>query len=500
MRDKTALVWLGLDLRLGDNPALQRAIAGPFRILPVFIWAPEEEAPWSPGAASRWWLHQSLQALDTSLKKHGSQLIIRRGPTAETLLTLVEESGAKSIFWNRRYEPAAIARDHELERRLHARGITAESCPGSLLFEPGAILNTSGKPFQVFTAFWRACLAKPDPPAPDRTPAKLPGPGKWPHSLAIADLHLEPAADWAGGIRKAWLPGESGAARHMKTFLKGPVKIYAAERNRPDRRGTSRLSPHLHFGEISARQIWHDAHRSSDPAAAEPYLRQIAWREFSYHLLFHFPHTAHDPLRPEFRSFPWHVDAKSFAAWTRGNTGYPLIDAGMRELWHTGWMHNRVRMLTASFLVKHLLIPWQRGAQWFWDRLVDADLANNTMGWQWSAGCGADAAPYFRIFNPVIQGEKFDPEGNYVRRWVPELAGLPGAWIHKPWMAPAPVLSAAKVELGRNYPRPIVEHAAARDRALAALARMKKSSRAAPELAPSDSRISWIGPEPPEGD
>jgi deoxyribodipyrimidine photo-lyase len=257
-----------------------------------------------------------------------------------------------------------------------------------------------------------------------------------------------------------WRPGERGGSRQMKAFLDRAIESYSTDRDRPDHRGTSRLSPHLHFGEIGVRRIWHAVRRHG--AADDPYLRQIAWREFSYHLLFHYPNTPREALRPAFRRFPWRVDAAGLRAWTRGMTGYPMVDAGMRELWHTGWMHNRVRMLAASFLVKHLMIPWQEGAAWFWDTLVDADLANNTMGWQWSAGCGADAAPYFRIFNPVTQGEKFDPHGHYVRRWVPELARVPDKWIHKPWEAPA----ALRPE---NYPRPIVEHDAARKRALAAL-------------------------------
>ncbi len=461
MSDNPAIVWLGLDLRLADNPALQRAMAQKSAILPVFIWAPEEDAPWAPGAASRWWLHQSLLELDASLARRGSKLIVRRGPAAETLLALAAESGAKSIFWNRRYEPAAIVREKDLERRLRARGIAAESCLGNLLFEPGTILNSSGKPFQVFTPFWRACLAMPAPARPTPAPKRLRAPAKWPRSLAVSALGLPPKIAWDGGLRETWRPGERGACKQMRAFLSGGLANYSQERDRPDHRGTSRLSPHLHFGEISPREIWHAARH------AEAYLRQIAWREFSGHLLFHFPHTPREPMRPQFRAFPWRLAAKDLAAWTRGRTGYPLVDAGMRELWHTGWMHNRVRMLAASFLVKHLLIPWQEGAAWFWDTLVDADLANNTMGWQWSAGSGADAAPYFRIFNPVIQGKKFDPNGDYVRRWVPELAGLPKRWIHRPWEAPAHFV-------GKAYPRPIVEHDFARKRALAALAAMKR--------------------------
>jgi deoxyribodipyrimidine photo-lyase len=467
------MVWFGLDLRLADNPALEGAVARRGAVLPVFIWAPEEESPWSPGSASRWWLHQSLGELQAALAKVGSKLIVRRGPTVGALLALAAESGAKSVFWNRRYEPATIARDRELERRLRERGIAAESCPGNLLFEPGTILNADGKPYQVFTPFWRACVAMPDPEEPKPAPGRLRAPAEWPASLEISQLGLEPEVDWASGMRQTWRPGERGASMRMEAFLGSAIESYGTDRDRPDRGGTSRLSPHLHFGEIGARRIWHEVRPYG--AAADAYLRQVAWREFSYHLLFHYPHTPRQPLRPEFRHFPWRVDATGLRAWTRGHTGYPLVDAGMRELWHTGWMHNRVRMLAASFLVKHLMIPWQEGAAWFWDTLVDADLANNTMGWQWSAGCGADAAPYFRIFNPVIQGERFDPDGHYVRRWVPELVSVPNQWIHKPWEAPVSVLAEAGVKLGEDYPWPIVEHDAARERALAALASMKDS-------------------------
>jgi deoxyribodipyrimidine photo-lyase len=465
LNDKPALVWFDRDLRLADNAALRNAAATGSPILPVFVWSPEEEAPWAPGGASRWWLHQSLEQLEGALAARNSRLILRRGPAAESLLSIAAETGAASVFWNRRYEPAALARDRRVERALGTAGISSEICPGNVLFEPGTVLNGSGKPFQVFTAFWSACLGLPAPNEPCAPPAHLRAPLHWPSSLVLSDLRLEPEIDWAGGLRETWKPGEAGASRQLKEFLHRAINSYAGDRDRPDRRGTSRLSPYLHFGEISARQIWH-AVRRARRAGGEAFLRELAWREFSYHLLFHFPRTAQEPLRPEFRHFRWRVEERALQAWTRGQTGYPLVDAGMRELWHTGWMHNRVRMLAASFLVKHLLIPWQEGAAWFWDTLVDADLANNTMGWQWTAGCGADAAPYFRIFNPVLQGEKFDPEGAYIRRWVPELASLPAAWIHQPWRALA---GSAK-----DYPRPIVEHQAARKRALAALASMRK--------------------------
>jgi deoxyribodipyrimidine photo-lyase len=317
------------------------------------------------------------------------------------------------------------------------------------LFEPGSVLNGNGRPFQVFTAFWRACLAAKAPADPLSAPRHLSSPAVWPKSLRLDDLRLEPKIDWAGGIRETWQPGERGAAKRLTRFLKGPIDSYPTGRDRPDLPGTSQLSPYLHFGEISARQVWRQVRRSSaSSAAAETYIRQIGWREFSYHMLVHFPDTPRNPLRPEFGAFPWHIDKKLLKAWTRGYTGYPLVDAGMRQLWRVGWMHNRVRMIAASFLVKDLMIPWQEGAAWFWDTLVDADLANNTMGWQWTAGCGADAAPFFRVFNPVTQAEKFDPDERYVRRWIPELGST-------------------------EYPRPVVDHDVARRRALAASKRLR---------------------------
>jgi deoxyribodipyrimidine photo-lyase len=307
-----------------------------------------------------------------------------------------------------------------------------------------------------------------------QVPPRIPAPKSWPDSLSVSDLELEPRIDWAAGLRETWEPGEAGASRRMQAFLHGSVETYATERDRPDHQGTSHLSPYLHFGEISAREILRQARNKTGDATAEAYLRQLAWREFSYHLLFHFPQISEKPLHAEFRDFSWRVDERGLKAWTRGRTGYPFVDAGMRQLWQTGWMHNRVRMVVASFLVKHLMIPWREGAAWFWDTLVDADLANNTMGWQWAAGCGADAAPYFRVFNPVKQGQKFDPDGAYVRRWVPELSAIPSNWIHAPWETPPLVLAEAGITLGKDYPKPIVEHEAARARALAAFQNMRQ--------------------------
>ena len=472
----TTLVWFRSDLRVEDNPALAAAAAGG-SVVPVFIHAPAEDGAWAPGAASRWWLHHSLTALADDLRRAGSRLIVRTAAeSGHELHALAEECGARRVVWNRRYEPAALARERSVQATLRAAGLAAESFNASLLHEPWAVANKSGGPFQVFTPFWRHCLALPEPAAPLPAPAALAPPPRWPASRTIAELELLPERDWAGGLHAAWQPGSRGARLRLGQFLQDAFGAYREMRNRPDLAGTSRLSPHLHFGEIGPRQIWHGVREFTRAAGFEAgwresqYLAEIGWRDFAHHLLVHFPATPLEPLRAQFARFPWRDDPGALTAWQRGRTGYPIVDAGMRELWRTGWMHNRVRMVAASFLIKDLLLPWSAGAAWFWDTLVDADLAANTLGWQWVAGCGADAAPYFRIFNPSGQGIKFDPDGAYVRRFVPELARMPAAWIHEPWRAPAPVLREAGVELGRNYPRPIVDHGLARTRALAALA------------------------------
>jgi deoxyribodipyrimidine photo-lyase len=375
------------------------------------------------------------------------------------------------------------AREEEMREGLESSGIAAESFNASLLFEPGDIKNSSGQPFRVFTPFWNACRTNAPTLTPVKPPRRIAAPAAWPQSAVLASLELEPRVDWVAGIRQAWRPGEVGAQAQLQRFLKEGLARYPEGRNRPDRPDTSRLSPHLRFGEISPRQICH-AVREREKLCGEEltrsaavYLSEIGWREFAHHLLFHFPGATEAALRPEFEKFPWRsgaVTRRQVKAWQQGRTGYPIVDAGMRELWTTGWMHNRVRMIVASFLVKDLLVDWREGARWFWDTLVDADLANNTLGWQWTAGCGADAAPYFRVFNPVLQGQKFDPQGRYVRRWVAELEKMPAKWIHHPWEAPREVLSAAAVKLGATYPRPIVDHAVARGRALKAFAEIKR--------------------------
>jgi deoxyribodipyrimidine photo-lyase len=476
----SSIVWFRLDLRWEDHPALQAALKHGGPVVPVFIRAPAEEAPWHPGAASRWWLHQSLHALDKGLRMMGSRLIIRRGSSLNELQALAKETQAQAVFWNRRYEPMVMARDAQVAAALQASGLMVESFNGALLNEPCTVKNRSGKPFQVFTPFWRSCLSLPAPPEPLPAPEKLPSPEKWPVGLPLNALDLEPEHSWAEGIRAAWQPGSTGAGAELKRFLKEGLQNYSEHRHYPGLKGTSRLSPHLHFGEITARQVWHAVQQYAKAHSIPEqiwrrwqFLTELGWREFAHHLLWHFPRTPEQPLRAEFGRFPWHENAQWLTAWQLGRTGYPLVDAGMRELWATGWMHNRVRMVVASFLVKNLLLPWQEGARWFWDTLVDADLANNTLGWQWTSGCGADAAPFFRIFNPVIQGEKFDPHGDYVRRWLPELARLPDPWIHKPWQAPDSVCTGAGFEMGRSYPKPIVSHTISREVALEAYARIK---------------------------
>ncbi|MFM7205651.1 MAG: cryptochrome/photolyase family protein [Planctomycetaceae bacterium] len=443
------IVWFRRDLRLDDNPALVAAAARG-GVVPVFIWAPDEERPWEPGAASRWWLHQSLERLSAALEKAGTPLVIRKGPSLDALRAVAKECGASGVVWNRRYEPAVIARDTAIKKTLVADGLAVESFNGGLLFEPMQVATKEGRPYQVFTPFWRALLAKDEPAEPAAAPRRLKGMEKSLRSLSVSALGLLPTIAWDATMAATWMPGEAGGAKRLDRFLDKALTGYAAGRDRPDHEGTSCLSPHLHFGELSPRRAWHAVRAAvgGKPAAkitsggAEAYLRELGWREFANHLLYHFPHTTDAPLRADYARFPWARDPIGLRAWQKGRTGFPIVDAGMRQLWATGWMHNRVRMIVASFLVKDLRISWLEGAKWFWETLVDADLAANTLGWQWAAGCGADAAPYFRIFNPTSQAEKFDPDGGYVERW----AGL-----------------------GPGYPEPIVDHAEARKRALEAL-------------------------------
>jgi len=468
--NRPVIVWFRKDLRLSDNPALSAAVKAAGEVIPVFIWAPEEEGDWPPGGASKWWLHKSLESLSADLEAHGASLTLRRGSSLEVLQDLIRQTGAGAVYWNRRYEPAAIECDSKIKKALRDGGVAVESFNSALLFEPWEIQTASKTPFKVYTAFWRACMKKDGIEDPIPAPKKITAPPAKVDSDSLERLELLPKINWYAGIAEQWTPGENGAKEQLRKFVSGRAEAYDEGRNLPAEAGTSRLSAHLHFGELSPREIWFalGPKQKAVPQGVETYRKEIIWREFAYHLLFHFPKTPTEPLRPQFAKFPWKKNKQYFSAWTHGKTGYPIVDAGMRELWHTGWMHNRVRMIVASFLVKHLLIRWQEGAEWFWDTLVDADLANNTLGWQWTAGCGADAAPFFRIFNPTAQGERFDAEGLYVKKWCPELKGLPKKWIHRPWEAPEETLKEAGVELGKSYPEPIVDHAEAREEALEA--------------------------------
>lgn len=479
----TSLLWFRQDLRLRDNPALLAA-AERGAVVPVYVF--DDHNPEAAiGGAGQWWLRHSLESLAQSLRGHQSRLILRRGDPAVELENLLAESGADAVFWNRCYEPHARERDAAIKAGLKNRGVEARSFNASLLFEPWEIETKSGKPYQVYTPFSRACFDAGVKAAEGPAPMALTGPERWPGTLELADLDLLPSKpDWSTGLRETWQPGERAAEAACQRFLETSIDAYGDARDRPAQEGTSRLSPYLHWGEIGPRQIWQAVdHALKGRGGAEPgsgphtFLKELIWREFGYHILFHFPHLPEAALKPEFDAMPWLDDKKDWRnAWRFGRTGYPIVDAGMRQLRETGWMHNRVRMVVASFLIKDLLQDWRQGAAWFWDNLVDADLASNTLGWQWAAGCGPDAAPYFRIFNPVRQGEKFDPDGAYVRRWVPELAKLPNDKLHAPWAAAEDLYAGTGVALGDDYPRPIVDHKEARQRALAALDQIKKAA------------------------
>jgi len=461
----TSIVWLRRDLRVADNPAL--IAASRFgAVVPVFVLEEPDVRPL--GDASRWWLHHSLKELGQALAGLGSPLILRRGRSAEVIAALAAMTGARALHFNRRYDPLGRRADTEVTSRLRALGVAVEEHAANLLFEPPGIVNDSGRFYQVFTPFWRAVTALPAPRVPLPAPERLEAPLARPETESLDDWRLLPKdPDWAKGFGSFWRPGERHARRRLADFVANSLSHYVAERDRPDRNSTSMLSPHLSFGEISPFTIWHALGKAdADAGAVGKFRQELVWREFSHHLLFHFPDLASANFNPAFDNFPWRRDPNVLEGWRRGNTGYPIVDAGMRQLWQTGWMHNRVRMIVASFLIKHLMIDWRAGEEWFWDTLLDADPANNPASWQWVAGSGADAAPYFRIFNPVLQGRKFDPAGAYVRRWVPEIAALPDRFIHQPWKATALELAAAGITLGKTYPEPIVDHAGARERAL----------------------------------
>jgi deoxyribodipyrimidine photo-lyase len=471
--------WFRQDLRLTDNPALAAALEQDRPILPIYVLDDENARDWKMGAVSRWWLHHSLEKLNQSLR---GGLILLHGDASVALPELVNSVQAAGVYWNRCYEPWRIARDKEIKESLVRESISVKSFNGSVLFEPPNTNKPDGTPYRVFTPFYRrGCLQNGIPP---RQP--LPAPADIPvydcdAGVSLDDLGLLPDIKWYEEIADEWSPGEEGAAARLDEFLSTGIKHYDEGRDRPDRRYVSRLSPHLHFGELSPNQAWfavHDMFSGKELTTdADRFLSELGWREFSYNLLYNEPALPTENLQRKFDDFPWLDDEDCLHRWQRGATGYPVVDAGMRELWRTGYMHNRVRMIVGSFLVKNLLLHWHHGARWFWDTLADADLASNSASWQWIAGCGADAAPYFRIFNPVTQGKKFDPEGRYVRRFVPELSEMPDKFIHNPWEAPAEVLSAANVTLGDSYPEPVVDLKASRERALAAFKSLGSSSR-----------------------
>lgn len=464
-----AIVWFRRDLRLADNPALNHARNEHAQVLPVFIHDPEAEGDWAPGGAQRWWLHHSLQALDKRLRDRGSRLCLMSGDSARQLDVLIESSGACAVYWNRVYEPALVQRDKAIKSALLDRELVARSFRASLLFEPWELRKDNGEPYQVFTPYWKQMQRRWRSPTLASEPRELTTPTV-PGGLMLAELKLEPERDWATGFSQRFEPGELAARRRLREFVEDGVTAYHGERDRPDHAGTSRFSPHLHHGEMSPGQVVLALDESGQLPAGEGRLslvRELAWREFSAVMLFDRPSLPERPLKPAFEDFPWRKPsdyAEDLSAWQRGQTGIPMVDAGMRELWATGWMHNRVRMIVASFLTKNLLIPWQEGAKWFWDTLVDADLASNTQGWQWTAGCGADAAPYFRVFNPVLQGQKFDPRGDYVKRWCPELTQRAAKRIHEPL---------ADGERCGAYPSARVDLKASRIRALEAYDQVK---------------------------
>ena len=440
---KPLIYWFRQDLRLHDNPTLSAAVESGKPIIAVYILNEDTSNKWTEGSASRWWLHHSLQELSHALSQLGSRLILRKGKVTDVLNQLIEESDADALYFSRQYEPYANQLEDRINK-LFSDQVEIKRFKGYLLYEPESIRTGSNQPYKVFTPFYKSCLSHTQPLQPIPAPEKINAYKNKVKSELLSQWDLLPTKpNWAMQFSDYWIPGENGAHQVLNEFILHACSKYSVLRNRPDVTGTSRLSPHLHFGEISPRQVWvgikNSQHNITD--SGEPYLRQLIWREFSYHLLTHWPDFPEKPFRSEFSQFSWKKDNKALHLWQKGQTGYPIVDAGMRELWKTGWMHNRVRMIVASFLIKDLLIPWQQGEEWFWDTLVDANLANNSAGWQWVAGCGADAAPYFRVFNPVLQGEKFDPQGDYVRTWIPELKKLPKKYIHSPWQCPADVLA-----------------------------------------------------------
>ena len=469
MADKTALVWFRQDLRLKDNPALIKALEGGYAVIPIFILDDINAGPWKHGGASRWWLHQSLTALNKSLS---DKIVFAKGDAKKIIPDLIKKTDATAVFWNRCYEPWRIERDKAIKEALHEADIEAESFNANMLWEPWQVLKDDKTPYKVFTPYYRrGCLSKPEPAAPAPAPKGIHLADHVKAGVTLDDLGLMPRIKWYGEMAKEWTPGEAGAKKRLKVFTEDGLRGYKEGRNYPDREKISRLSPHLHFGEISPREAWHSVRAAGFAERLEPdmdcFCSEMGWREFSTYLLYHFPQLPVHPLQKKFAAFEWNTNDEALRRWQKGKTGVPIVDAGMRQLWQTGYMHNRVRMIVASYLVKNLLIHWHHGQEWFWDCLLDADLANNAASWQWVAGCGADAAPYFRIFNPVTQGEKFDPNGEYVREFVPELKDVPLKYIHRPWDSPNPPA---------DYPGQIVDLKKSRVAALEAFAEIKNSA------------------------
>jgi len=465
-----AIVWFRRDFRLADNPALDYARNHHERVLPVYIHDPDAIGDWPPGAASRWWLHHALGDLDERLGSRGSRLIVRSGRSADALAQLIDETGAGAVYWNRLYEPALVERDRAIKHSLADRGLDVRSFRAAVLFEPWELTRAGDEPYRVFTPYWKRMQRDWRGVATSPEPRALPAVDDRIQSLGVEALALLPDHDWPGSLAAHWEVGERAARRRLSIFAEDSVSCYDSRRDLPDRAGTSALSPYLHFGQVSPRQVLEALEPTGElpgGRGALSFVRELAWREFSASLLFYLPRLSDEPLQSRFSAFPWRARndyADDLRAWQAGRTGVPLVDAGMRQLWATGWMHNRVRMVVASFLTKNLLIPWQEGARWFWDTLVDADLANNTQGWQWTAGCGADAAPYFRVFNPELQAGKFDPKGSYVQHWCPELEGLDAKALGR--------LEDAERDR-RGYPRMIVDLKASRRRALDAFDAVK---------------------------
>ena len=487
-----SVLWFRHDLRLADNPALMAAVQRGGPVVCLYVLDDETPGDWALGGASRWWLHHGLKALADDLAALGQRLILRAGRGDTVLKQVVAETGAGALFWNRSYAPYDRAPDAALKQALRDQGVEARSFNANLLSEPTQVRNKSGGVFKVFTPYWKTISAlEVAEPLPAPRPGSLPRPESWPQSLSLDALDLRPLApDWSVGLAQTWTPGEAGAQAQFARFVETGLADYAEGRDRPALEACSRLSPFLKFGHISPRQVYYQSlavlrDRPAVKPAVWSFLREIGWRDFSYYLLYHFPTLPHANWRPEFDRFPWDQNEAAYKAWCAGQTGYPMVDAGMRELWQTGYMHNRLRMISGSFLVKHLLLPWQLGERWFWDTLVDADIASNSASWQWVSGCGADAAPYFRVFNPITQGTKFDPEGRYTRRYVPELAGLDNRDLYAPWDADPLILESQGVRLGRTYPRPLVVHAEARARALDAFQQLKKPADASPSSSPA---------------